>query len=155
MARWALAIAVVAVAAVEAAVIAGGGDGGSRGRARDQVGARPAGAAARGGRQWRHPRRGTGGDRATATYLAARLKAAGYRVRTQRRHLPPGAPQVRLVGDSDHASFERADIPAGGLFTGLDDCYHQPCDTIKNVDRKVLATSIAATEGTLVDLLAR
>jgi hypothetical protein len=74
---------------------------------------------------------------------------------TYRQHLPPKAPQVRLVGDSDHASFEAKDIPAGGIFTGLDDCYHQPCDTIKNVDRKVLATSIAATEGTLVDLLAR
>jgi aminopeptidase S len=74
---------------------------------------------------------------------------------TYRQHLPPHAPQVRLVGDSDHASFEAKDIPAGGIFTGLDDCYHQPCDTIKNVDRKVLATSIGATEGTLVDLLAR
>jgi hypothetical protein len=74
---------------------------------------------------------------------------------TYRQHLPPNAPQVRLVGDSDHASFEAKDIPAGGIFTGLDDCYHQPCDTIKNVDRRVLATSIRATEGTLVDLLAR
>ena len=74
---------------------------------------------------------------------------------TFRQHLPPHAPQVRLVGDSDHASFERAGIAAGGLFTGLDDCYHQPCDTIKNVDRRVLAVSIRATEGTLVDLLAR
>ena len=74
---------------------------------------------------------------------------------TYRRHLPPKAPQVRLIGDSDHASFEARSIPAGGIFTGLDDCYHQPCDTIKNVDRKVLATSITATEGTLVDLLAR
>jgi hypothetical protein len=74
---------------------------------------------------------------------------------TYRQHLPPDAPQVRLIGDSDHASFEAKDIPAGGIFTGLDDCYHQPCDTIKNVDRRVLATSIRATEGTLVDLLAR
>ena len=74
---------------------------------------------------------------------------------TYRRHLPPDAPQVRLVGDSDHASFEARNIPAGGIFTGLDDCYHQPCDTIRNVDRKVLATSIRATEGTLEDLLAR
>jgi acetylornithine deacetylase/succinyl-diaminopimelate desuccinylase-like protein len=74
---------------------------------------------------------------------------------TYRQHLPPNAPQVRLVGDSDHASFEARDIPAGGIFTGLDDCYHQPCDTIENVDRRVLATSIRATEGTLVDLLAR
>ena len=72
-----------------------------------------------------------------------------------RRHLPPRAPQVRLEGDSDHASFEARDIPAGGLFTGLDDCYHQACDTIRNVDRRVLATSIAATDGALLDLLER
>jgi hypothetical protein len=74
---------------------------------------------------------------------------------TLRRHLPRGAPEVRLEGDSDHASFERADIPAGGLFTGLDACYHQPCDTIANVDRKVLATSIGAMDGTVADLLER
>jgi hypothetical protein len=74
---------------------------------------------------------------------------------TLRRHLPRGAGQVRLEGDSDHASFERADIPAGGLFTGLDDCYHQPCDTIANVDRAVLRTSIGAVEDTVADLLER
>jgi hypothetical protein len=74
---------------------------------------------------------------------------------TLRRHLPRGAGQVRLEGDSDHASFERADIPAGGLFTGLDDCYHQPCDTIANVDRSVLATSIRAMDGAVADLLER
>jgi peptidase M28-like protein/PA domain-containing protein len=72
---------------------------------------------------------------------------------TFRKHLPPKAPQVDLEGDSDHASFERGGIPAGGIFTGLDDCYHQPCDTIDNVDRAVLATSIRATEATLLDLL--
>jgi hypothetical protein len=85
----------------------------------------------------------------TAHDAALRIEA------TLRRHLPPGAPQVRLAGDSDHASFERADIPAGGLFTGLDDCYHQPCDTIANVDRSVLATSIRAMDGGVADLLER
>jgi hypothetical protein len=74
---------------------------------------------------------------------------------TYRRHLPPDAPEVRLEGDSDHASFEAKQIPAGGIFTGLDDCYHQACDTIDNVDRRVLAISIAATEGALTDLLER
>jgi hypothetical protein len=74
---------------------------------------------------------------------------------TLREHLPADAPQVRLEGDSDHASFERADVPSGGLFTGLDDCYHQPCDTIDNVDRKPLQTSIDAMDGTLADLLER
>jgi Zn-dependent M28 family amino/carboxypeptidase len=74
---------------------------------------------------------------------------------TLRHHLPNGTKQVRLEGDSDHASFERVDVPAGGIFTGLDACYHQPCDTIANVDRKVLKTSIDAMDGTLADLLER
>jgi aminopeptidase S len=69
-----------------------------------------------------------------------------------RRHLPPAAPQERLEGNSDHASFERAGIPVGGLFTGLDKCYHQACDTIRNVDRAVLATSTRAAEGALLDV---
>jgi peptidase M28-like protein/PA domain-containing protein len=69
-----------------------------------------------------------------------------------RRHLAPAAPQERLQGNSDHASFERAGIPVGGLFTGLDKCYHQACDTIRNVDRAVLATSTRAAEGALLDL---
>jgi hypothetical protein len=74
---------------------------------------------------------------------------------TLRTHLPAKAPQVRLEGDSDHASFEARDIPAGGLFTGLDDCYHQACDTLRNVDRKPLATATDAMEASLLDLLAR
>ena len=69
-----------------------------------------------------------------------------------RRHLPPDAPQVRLDGNSDHASFEACDIPAGGIFTGLDDCYHQACDTLRNVDRAVLAQSTRAAEAALLDL---
>src|SRR5690349_4302002 len=86
MARWLLAIAVVAVAAVLAAVVAGGD--GSRGRARDQVGAdlRELQRAADGHGGTRAA--GTGGDRATAGYLVARLKGAGYRVRTQRFRVP-------------------------------------------------------------------
>src|SRR6476469_1712089 len=86
MARWVLAIAVVAVAAVVVAVVAG--VGGSRGRGRDQVGADlralQRAADANGGTR----AAGTGGDRATATYLAARLQAAGYRVRAQRFRVP-------------------------------------------------------------------
>jgi aminopeptidase S len=71
-----------------------------------------------------------------------------------RRHLPPNAPQERLEGNSDHASFEVRGIPTGGIFTGLDDCYHQACDTLRNVDRDVLALSTRATEGALLDLAA-
>ena len=89
--------------------------------------------------QFSPSRRGSGLHAKVAVYDSGdRIEA------TLRRHLPPGAPQVRLVGDSDHASFERADIPADGLFTGLDAWYHQACDTIANVDRRVLATSIRA-----------
>ena len=57
-----------------------------------------------------------------------------------RRHLPRGTDEVQLEGNSDHASFERFGIPVGGIFTGLDDCYHQRCDTLRNVDLDVLAT---------------
>ena len=69
-----------------------------------------------------------------------------------RRHLPADAPQERLDGNSDHASFETYDIPTGGIFTGLDDCYHEACDTRRNVDRAVLAQSTQAAEAALLDL---
>jgi hypothetical protein len=69
-----------------------------------------------------------------------------------RRHLPPDAPQERLDGNSDHASFETYDIPTGGIFTGLDDCYHDACDRLRNVDRAVLAQSTRAAELALLDL---
>jgi Peptidase family M28/PA domain len=69
-----------------------------------------------------------------------------------RRHLPRGTDEVRLEGNSDHASFERFGIPVGGIFTGLDDCYHQRCDTLRNVDLEVLARSARATEAALLDL---
>lgn len=69
-----------------------------------------------------------------------------------RRHLPRGTRDVELEGNSDHASFEQAGIPVGGVFTGLDDCYHQRCDTLRNVDRDVLAQSTRAVEAALVDL---
>ena len=69
-----------------------------------------------------------------------------------RRHLPRGTDEVQLEGNSDHASFERFGIPVGGVFTGLDDCYHQRCDTLRNVDLDVLETSASATEAALLDL---
>jgi len=70
-----------------------------------------------------------------------------------RRRLPRGADEVTLDDDSDHAPFEDAGIPVGGIFTGLDDCYHRRCDTLGNVDRGVLARSARAAEGALVDLI--
>ena len=69
-----------------------------------------------------------------------------------RRQLPRGTGEVELEGNSDHASFEEAGIPVGGIFTGLDDCYHQRCDTLRNVDLDVLAESARATEAALLDL---
>jgi Peptidase family M28/PA domain len=69
-----------------------------------------------------------------------------------RRHLPRGTEEVRLGGNSDHASFERAGIPVGGIFTGLDDCYHERCDTRRNVDLRVLRTSARAAEAAIADL---
>jgi Zn-dependent M28 family amino/carboxypeptidase len=66
--------------------------------------------------------------------------------------------EASLGGSSDHAAFARAGIPVGGLFTGADDlksaelarrfggsagqafdaCYHKACDTVANVDLRVL-----------------
>jgi Zn-dependent M28 family amino/carboxypeptidase len=66
--------------------------------------------------------------------------------------------EVFLQGKSDHAPFARVGIPVGGLFTGADErkgagdarsfggtpgrpydpCYHQPCDTLANVNLRVL-----------------
>jgi aminopeptidase S len=69
-----------------------------------------------------------------------------------RRHLPRSAGEVSLHGSSDHASFERAGIPVGGIFTGLDDCYHKRCDRRRNVDLSVLRTSARAAQAAIADL---
>src|SRR5215204_6423857 len=73
------------------------------------------------------------------------------------RHRQP-VEEVALEGSSDHAPFARAGIPVGGLFTGADAikepglarrfggapdrpydaCYHQACDTLANVNLRVL-----------------
>jgi len=67
-------------------------------------------------------------------------------------------------GRSDHASFKDAGIPVGGFFSGadykktqeqaknwggeagkaFDACYHQACDTTKNIDEKSLDTNTDA-----------
>jgi hypothetical protein len=72
------------------------------------------------------------------------------------RHQP--IEQLRLEGNSDHAPFEQAGVPVGGLFTGADEsktagdakrfggaagrpydgCYHRSCDTLANVNFRVL-----------------
>jgi hypothetical protein len=70
-----------------------------------------------------------------------------------RRRLGADAPSINLFGSSDHTAFAEARIPVGGVFTGLDDCYHQACDRIANVDRE-LATRVArAAGGAVVDFV--
>ena len=66
--------------------------------------------------------------------------------------------EASLGGSSDHAAFARAGIPVGGLFSGADElksaemarrfggsagraidaCYHKACDTVANVDLRLL-----------------
>jgi Iap family predicted aminopeptidase len=59
-----------------------------------------------------------------------------------------------LGSSSDHAPFARAGIPVGGLFTGLDRCYHRACDDAGNVDPARIADAAAATAATLLDITA-
>jgi Zn-dependent M28 family amino/carboxypeptidase len=72
-----------------------------------------------------------------------------------RRRLGRNPPERDLGGASDHAPFAAAGIPVGGLFTGLDDCYHERCDTQANVDRAVLTRSTRAAGAALVALARR
>ena len=83
--------------------------------------------------------------------------------RALRRAIRGPEREVELEGASDHAPFERAGIPVGGIFTGAsgrgrrpgpaDRCYHRRCDTLENVDRRLLARMTDAAERGLVDLL--
>ena len=57
-----------------------------------------------------------------------------------------------LGNSSDHAPFERAGIPVGGVFTGLDRCYHRACDDADNVDPRRVADAAAATAATLLEV---
>lgn len=62
--------------------------------------------------------------------------------RLLRRLVGAGAEKENAGGNSDHAPFERAGIPVGGLFTGAgrphDPCYHRACDDIDNIDMPIL-----------------
>ena len=82
--------------------------------------------------------------------------------------------EASLGGSSDHAAFARAGIPVGGLFTGADEvksaelarrfggsagqafdaCYHKACDTVANVDLRVLG-QMADAAGVVAVRLAR
>jgi Iap family predicted aminopeptidase len=57
-----------------------------------------------------------------------------------------------LGGDSDHAPFDDAGIPIGGVFTGLDRCYHKRCDTAANTDAAKAATIANETQRALTEL---
>ena len=82
--------------------------------------------------------------------------------RALRRAVGGRLPVEGLGGGSDHAPFKRAGIPVGGLFTGAsedgpggrprDPCYHRRCDTIDNVDRRVLLRMARAAAAALAAL---
>lgn len=48
------------------------------------------------------------------------------------------------IGGSDHVSFGDAGIPVGGFATGIDECTHEACDRVDNVDPRVETTSTNA-----------
>ncbi|MFI6299244.1 M28 family peptidase [Nonomuraea sp. NPDC050790] len=100
---------------------------------------------------------------------SARVERAFQRFFRERR-LPFRA--ADLTGRSDYGPFVAAGIASGGLFTGgeekktekeaglfggtagrpLDTCYHQPCDTLRNISVKALevtADAVAAAVGRL------
>jgi Iap family predicted aminopeptidase len=79
--------------------------------------------------------------------------------RLLRRHVGPEAEEENAGGNSDHAPFQRAGIPVGGLFTGAgephDPCYHRACDDIDNIDMPVLVEMARAAGEALERLSAR
>jgi Zn-dependent M28 family amino/carboxypeptidase len=66
------------------------------------------------------------------------------------RLVGPEAEEESTGGNSDHAPFQRAGVPVGGLFTGAgepyDPCYHRACDDLDNVDLRIL-TQMARAAG--------
>jgi Zn-dependent M28 family amino/carboxypeptidase len=76
-----------------------------------------------------------------------------------RRLVGPGAEEENAGARSDHAPFQRAGIPVGGLFTGAgephDPCYHRVCDDIDNIDMPALVRMAGAAGEALERLSAR
>jgi Zn-dependent M28 family amino/carboxypeptidase len=76
--------------------------------------------------------------------------------RLLRRLVGPGAEEENAGAASDHAPFQRAGVPVGGLFTGAgephDPCYHRACDDIDNVDMPILV-QMARAAGEAVERL--
>jgi Iap family predicted aminopeptidase len=79
--------------------------------------------------------------------------------RLLRRLVGARAEEENASGRSDHAPFERAGIPVGGLFTGAgrphDPCYHRACDDLSNVNVRVLVQMARATAEAVERLSAR
>jgi Iap family predicted aminopeptidase len=75
--------------------------------------------------------------------------ASTRRIRTALRRRLPRAERESARAPSDQLPFLEAGIPVGGLYTGSeergpggrrrDPCYHQPCDTLENVDAALTA----------------
>ena len=82
--------------------------------------------------------------------------------RALRAAIPGREGELSLEGASDHAPFERAGIPVGGIFTGAADrgrrpgpadrCYHRACDTLRHADARLLRRMTAAAEQALREL---
>jgi aminopeptidase S len=96
---------------------------------------------------------GSPGDAKAAVYVGEGADGRAIEA-ALREGLPEGAPEERLGGASDHASFAAFGVPVGGIFTGLDRCYHRACDRIGNVDADLAASAARATAGALVALAA-
>jgi Zn-dependent M28 family amino/carboxypeptidase len=79
--------------------------------------------------------------------------------RMLRRLVGPGSEEENAGGSSDHAPFQRAGIPVGGLFTGAgrphDPCYHRVCDDIDNIDMPILVEMTRAAAEAVERLSAR
>ena len=79
--------------------------------------------------------------------------------RLLRRLVGPSREEESVGGNSDHAPFDRAGIPVGGLFTGAgrphDPCYHRACDDIDNIDMPILVKMSRAAGEALERLSAR
>jgi Zn-dependent M28 family amino/carboxypeptidase len=75
------------------------------------------------------------------------------------RLVGPDAEEESTGGNSDHAPFDRAGIPVGGLFTGAgrpnDPCYHRACDDLDNIDMPVLVQMARAAGAAVERLSAR
>jgi hypothetical protein len=103
------------------------------------------------------------------TYGSGEAEAALRRALAARGPTPA---RSSIGGASDHASFQRAGVPVGGVFTGAservsaaqarrfgaragrpaDPCYHRACDTLTNVDRREMARVADAVETALRSL---